>query len=271
MLCKIIHLIFISYKMKCMILKYTSQTLLSNRCVVHKVWLSWQWRLQYFISHQSQQYLQSESKNKHFNGSVCLGSCECRRLDRAAAEPAAPAAAAASSARWGQISPAGGALLPGCDPARLFHTRVWEVPWTSWYGTMDIFSSSSAGAIPAAMWFARTRRVESKVSWLAPLPGVVSWKWELVELPWNASVSGDGGVTAGLNDGSPIKTVAAASSSFSFFSNQSEPQHGVGRFGGDFVWTACAKLFTLFYVWERWYIVFYYCKLCAYLYSPRPT
>ena len=133
--------------------------------------------------------------------------CECRRLDWAAAEAAAAAAAAAAaSTRWGQISPAGGALLPGCDPARLFHTGVWEVPWTSWYGTMDVFSSSSAGAIPAAMWFARTRRVESKVSWLAPLSPVSLAETGTCRAPMKCICQWrDGGVTAGLNDGSPLK------------------------------------------------------------------
>lgn len=75
---------------------------------------------------------------------------------------------------------------------------------------------------------------------------------------WNASVSGNGSVTAGLNDGSPL-TIAF----------QSEMKHGAAAF-----WTLLGvfvKLLRLFYVCERGYIVFYYCKLCAYLYSLRPT
>lgn len=72
----------------------------------------------------------------------------------------APAAAAASS-RWDQISPAGGALLlPGWDPARLPTHGVWEVPWTSWYGTMDAFCST----LSWGLWPRRSCRAESKVS-----------------------------------------------------------------------------------------------------------
>lgn len=75
---------------------------------------------------------------------------------------------------------------------------------------------------------------------------------------WNASVSGNGSVTTRLNDGSSL-TVGF----------RSEMEHGVGGLGTLFF--VCVKSFTLFHVYERGYIVFYYCKLCAYLYSPRPT
>lgn len=50
---------------------------------------------------------------------------------------------------------------------------------------------------------------------------------------------------------------------------QSEIQQGAAAF-----WTlsaAAVKLFALFGLCQRGFVVFYYCKLCAYLHSPRPT
>lgn len=178
---------------------------------------------------------------------------ECRMLDWAAA--------AAASARWGQTSPAGGALLPGWDPARL--------PTQSLRSALD-FLVRDHGHFLLPFGRENTRsdvirkdlpsweKGEPFVSSLAPVLVGNLGAEENLSSSWNASVSGNGSVTARLNDGSPL-TVGF----------RSEMEHGVGGLGT--LLFVCVKLFTLFYVYERGYIGFYYFKLCAYLYSPRPT
>ena len=78
----------------------------------------------------------------------------------------------------------------------------------------------------------------------------------------NASVSGDGGVTAGLDDGGPVKR--------RLLEVEGNMAPGGGRLFLDFVGRP-VTLSRLFIAKRGRCSAFYYRKLCAWLRSPRPT
>ncbi len=95
--------------------------------------------------------------------------------------------------------PGGRRIATWLGSCTVFH-RVWEVLWTSWYGTMDIFCSCSVGEIPAAMWSGRTVQLRSRwafVSLFAPVFLQNVGADGNLSSSWNASVSANGSVTAG--------------------------------------------------------------------------